>query len=112
MGSGFLPRSKSFQTRTVDQKDVEPAIVIVVIEGDAAAGRVQKLFILVLAAQNSFGVQAGFFGHIHETDAEVGRSLGCGFFLYLAHYRARTPWQREREHPFKWKDERGTAQRL
>ena len=52
----FLSRGKPFQSRAVHQENIQPAIVVVVIECDAAASRFQQIFVLVLAAKDRFCV--------------------------------------------------------
>src|SRR4029077_1490731 len=67
---GLLAGGKAFQTRAIHQKNIEPAIVVVIVEGDAAAGGLQQIFVFVLAAKNHFGVEAGFLRDVHEIDPE------------------------------------------
>ena len=69
---GLFARRKAFEPPAVDQEDVEPAVVVVVVEGDAAAGGLEQIFVLVLAAEDRLGVESGFVGDVDEGDAEVG----------------------------------------
>ena len=46
MGRGSLAGGKTFQTRTVDQENIEPAVVVVIVERNAAAGRSSKYLFL------------------------------------------------------------------
>ena len=71
MRSGLLPCGKTFQARAVHEKNVEPAVVVVIVEGDAAAGRFEQIFVFVFAAEERFDVEAGFFRDVDEADAEV-----------------------------------------
>ena len=41
----LLARGETFQTRAVDQENVDPAVVIVIIKGDATAGGFEKVFV-------------------------------------------------------------------
>src|SRR5262249_9575861 len=71
MRNRLAARRKSFQTRAINQKNVEPSVVVVVIEGDAASGSFKQIFIFVLAAEDGFRVQAGLAGNVEEGYAEV-----------------------------------------
>ena len=65
----FLAFGEAFQTRAVYDKDVEPAVVVVIVEGNSAAGRLEQIFVLVLSAKDGFGIQARFRCDINETHA-------------------------------------------
>ena len=49
--------------------------MVVVEEGDAAASGFEQIFILVLAAEDGFGVQAGLLSNVDERNAEVSAGL-------------------------------------
>ena len=74
---GLLAGGKAFQARAVHQENIEPAIVVVIVESDAATGGLQQIFVLVLAAKNHFGVEAGFFRDVDEIDPERRGRWGC-----------------------------------
>src|SRR5439155_1759819 len=78
MIGGFLTGGKIFEAPAVDQKNVQPAVVVVVVERDAAAGGFEKIFVLVLAAENGFGVESGFTRNIEEGNAEIIVGSGGG----------------------------------
>ena len=60
MRSRFLsPAGNPSKTRTIHQKNVQPAVVVVVVKRDAAAGGLEQIFVFVLAAEDGFGVEAG-----------------------------------------------------
>ena len=44
---------KAFESSSVDEEDVEPAIVVIVVKGDAAACGFEQVFVLVFAAERS-----------------------------------------------------------
>ena len=67
----FAPRGKALEPRAVHQKNVEPSVVVVVVEGNAAAGGFQQIFVLVLAAENGFRVQPGFARDVEKADAQI-----------------------------------------
>src|SRR5436309_2949763 len=71
MIGGFLAGGKTFQAVAVDKKNIQPAVVVVIVEGDAAAGGFEKIFIFVLAAENGFGVEAGFARDVEEGNAKI-----------------------------------------
>ena len=62
---------KTFEAGSVHEEDVEPAIVVVVVEGDTTSGGFKQVFILVLAAESGDGIQSGFFGDIDERNTQV-----------------------------------------
>ena len=69
MAGGRLAFREAFEARAVDEEDVNPVVVVVVVEGDSAAGGFEKIFILVLASVDGAGVEAGLFGDVDEGDA-------------------------------------------
>ncbi len=72
MRGGFLSGREAFQTRAVHQENIQPAVVVVVVESDAAAGGLQQIFVLVLAAVDGFGVESGFAGDVDEAQSQAG----------------------------------------
>ena len=74
----LLAFGEAFQPPAVHQEDVEPAVVVVVVEGDAAAGGLEQILVLVLAAEDGLGVEAGFASDVGEGDANVGLGLRRG----------------------------------
>ena len=70
VGHRFLPLGETFEPPAVDKKNVEPAIVVVVIECDAAAGGFEEIFVFVLAAIDGFCVETGFFGDVEKIYTE------------------------------------------
>src|SRR4051812_15814704 len=49
---GLLPLGKAFETPAVYQENIEPAIVVVVIERYATAFRLQQVFVFLYSAEN------------------------------------------------------------
>src|SRR5258705_10344222 len=73
----LLADGKTFQTRAVDEENVHPAIIVVIVEGDSTTGGFEKIFILVLAPEDSFGVQAGLTPKLRKlTPRSFVRALG------------------------------------
>jgi hypothetical protein len=66
----FLIVGETFQAPAVDQENIQPAIVVVIVESDSAAGGLKQKFILVFAAEDRFCVEAGFFGDVQKAYAE------------------------------------------
>ena len=104
---GLFARRKAFQPPAVDQEDVEPAVVVIVVEGDAAARGLEQVLVLVLAAKDGLGIESGFFGYVDEGDAEIAAGIrGWGF---LSENRERAD---QGEHIGKREHERRAAERL
>src|ERR1035441_3710872 len=70
MAQRLFARRETFQAPAVHQEDIQPAIVVVIIESQAAAGGFEKIFILTLAAIDGLYGQARLFDHIHKTKTE------------------------------------------
>jgi len=116
MRGGLLAGGEAFEARAVDEKNVEPAVVVVVVEGDAAAGGFEEIFVFVLAAEDGFGVEAGFAGNVEEGDAEIGggsRDSGLLWRCYCRLERGQPFFgQREGEDFFEREHKGGAAERL
>jgi len=80
VGDWFLAKSGGLELATVDKENVEPAVVVIVVEGDAAAGGFEEIFIFVFAAVDGFGVEGGVFGDVEKIHAEGRVGGGSGFF--------------------------------
>jgi len=109
---------KTFQAPAVDQENVQPAVVIIVVESYSATGGLEQEFIFVFATEDRFCVEAGFFGDVQKVDAEGGRRRGSGRRrgrLLRCDWRLRSS-RKERTNSckdiFQRQDERGTAERL
>ena len=78
MRCGFLSGGKTFEAPAVNEKNIQPAVLVVVIEGGAAAGGFKEIFIFVLAAEDGFGVEAGFTRDVQEGNTKIvdGSSSG------------------------------------
>src|SRR5262249_4135680 len=63
-------RPLRFQASAVYQKDVQPAVVVVIEEGASAAGGFQQVFVLALAAEDRFRAQAGLACYVDELHTE------------------------------------------
>ena len=61
---------KTFQAPAVHQENIQPAIVVIIVESQAAAGSFQKVPILTLAPVDGFHGQSRLFDYILETEAE------------------------------------------
>ena len=112
MGNRLAAGRKPFEPRSVHQKNIQPAIVVVVVERNSAARGFEQIFVLVLAAKNSFRIEAGFAADVEKADSEITacRRLlrrRCRSFLSSSRKPART---RQGEHILERKDERGTAE--
>src|SRR5208282_5527342 len=47
---GLLPLSEPFKPRAVDQEDIDPVVVVIVVEGYAATSGLEEISVLVFAA--------------------------------------------------------------
>ncbi len=115
MIGGFLPGGETFEAPAVDEKNVQPAVVVIIVERDAAAGGFEKIFILVLAAENGFGVEAGCARDVEEGNAEITVGSSGGLWSSCAlRKESGQPLLRERqgEHFLQREHDRGTAEGL
>ena len=79
----LLSFGETFQAPPIDQKDIEPAIVVVIVEGDAASRGFEEILIFFYAAKDGLGVEACLPGHVGEADSERAagrRSTRCRIF--------------------------------
>ena len=76
MPGGFLPRGKTFEAPAVYEENIQPTVVVVIVEGDTAAGGLEEISIFVFATENSFGVEAGLASNVDEADAQFARKCG------------------------------------
>ena len=74
MRDGFLVLGKAFETGTVDEKDIDPVIVVIVEESYSAACGFEQVSVLVLTPIDSFGIEAGLAGDVDEADAKRSAS--------------------------------------
>jgi len=113
MRSGLVARWKAFEARSVYQENIQPAVIVVIVKGDSAAGRFEQVFVFVLAAENCFDVQARVFGDVDEAHSNVGG-------LWRAAFRCRrllknrkgmhAPRPSKSQNIFERQHERGTAE--
>src|ERR1700736_4261307 len=66
----LLPNRKSLQPPSIHQKNIQPSVVVVIVESHPAACRFQQIFIFVLPTKNSFGVQPRLFCNIQKTQSQ------------------------------------------
>lgn len=108
-----LALGKTFQPPSIHEKNVEPVVVVVIVESGAAARRFQKIFVFVFAAIDGLCVEAGFAGDVEETDTDFLWRRRIGIRMVLPGGRLiREQRARERQDAFERQDERGTAKRL
>src|SRR6266571_1835847 len=68
---GLLASRKTFQARAVHQKNIQPTVVVVIVESDATAGSLEEVFVFVLATKNGFDVEARVARDVEEGDAKI-----------------------------------------
>src|ERR1035438_2136958 len=66
----FMALGESFKAPAIYKKNVQPAVIVVVVERQAATGRFEQVFIFVHAAIDRFHIEARTFYDIDEADAE------------------------------------------
>src|ERR1039458_4288096 len=72
MRRGFAAGGKALESPAVHDKDIEPSVVVVVVERDATASGFEQILVLVFSAEDGFDIQTGFVRDVAETDAEIG----------------------------------------
>src|ERR1700730_16219209 len=72
----FSAGREAFEPRAVHHKNVEPSIVVEIVESNAAARGLEQILVLVLAAENSFRIQPGFPSDVDEVHSRIGTLLG------------------------------------
>src|SRR5205814_10248800 len=70
MRGGLLAWRKTFQPPAVHEKNIEPTVVIVVVKCHAATGRLEQVFVLVLAAIDRFSIESSLAPNIDECRAK------------------------------------------
>ena len=68
MRSGLLSGREALKARAIHQKNVEPAVVVVIVESDATTRGLEQIFILMLAAVDGFCIQSRLAGDIGEAE--------------------------------------------
>src|SRR5438876_12170580 len=63
---------KTFEPGAIYQKNIEPAVVVVVVEGNAATRGFEQILVLVFSAKDCFRIQAGLARNIQEANAKIG----------------------------------------
>ncbi len=61
MAARFLPCRKAFQTPAIHQENVQPAVVVVIVKGQAASGGFEQILVLMLAAIDGLYVNPDSF---------------------------------------------------
>src|ERR1051325_7899246 len=99
MARRLFARRKSSQRCAVDEENIKPAIVVVIVKSDSAPGRFEKILVLVLAAEDRFRVESGFARDVHKPDAQLRgrgrrpepavaeRPCGCEYLVEAQHER-------------------------
>ena len=70
---------KTFEAPSVDEKNIQPAVVVVIVESNAAAGGLEEIFIFVFAAEDGLGVEARLASNVDEAAAQIVRRCGRRF---------------------------------
>ena len=114
MRRGFAASGKALETKAIYDENVEPAVVIVIVERYPTASGFEQILVLVFSPKDGFDVQAGFACDVTEADAEIGWRRG--FFLtdiLAGSYRRVQPARAYHPHDaFEGQNQRGPAERL
>ena len=54
---GSSPLENPPRRVTVHDEDIEPAIIVIIVESNSATGRFQQVLVLVFSAENGLGIQ-------------------------------------------------------
>src|ERR1700733_4330846 len=57
MTGWLLSFGKTFKTPSVDEKDIEPAVLVIIVKSDTATGGLQKIFVFAFPAIDGLCVQ-------------------------------------------------------
>ena len=71
VAGGFLPLGEPSQARTVHDEDIEPAIIVIIVESNSTTGCFQQVLVLMFSAENGLGIQSGFSRDVDELHAEI-----------------------------------------
>src|SRR5437868_3252732 len=81
MTSWLFPFWKAFQSPAVYKEDIEPAIVVIVIESHATACSLKQVFVFLDTAEDGLRIQSGLSRDIDKTDAKrIGGFLAFSNF--------------------------------
>jgi hypothetical protein len=107
MRSGFLARRKALQPPSIHQKNIKPAIIVIVVKSDSTASGFEQIFIFVFAAVDGLSIQT-----CRASDIDERRSERIGWlFRVLVGCQPAQP-RNEPENAFQRQDKRGTAERF
>ena len=70
MTDRLLPLGETFESPAVHEKDVEPAIIVVVVESDAASGGLEQVLVLFDTAKDRLCSKPCLPAGIYKFDAQ------------------------------------------
>src|ERR1700752_5275589 len=115
MRDRFIACGKPFGAKAIYDKNVEPAVIVVIVKGDSTAGSLEQVLIFVLSTEDGFYVQAGFASDIQKTHIQVrdrnDRLVRIGF-LERTCKSVRCWPAHQAQDAFERQDQRGPAERL
>ena len=94
-----LAAGKALQPRSVDHEEVQPAVLIVIVEGHSATGRVQDVFPGVFTAVIDLIPQAGLDGNVYKFHRHTTLKLWCKRLRSSRRERMRRGKRQERRGP-------------
>src|SRR5579875_1548993 len=61
-----IATGKPLKPPSIDQEKINPSIIVVIVEGEAATGGLQQIFVMAYAAIDCHCIQAGFLYDVVE----------------------------------------------
>src|SRR5215469_10111543 len=81
----LLARGKTFKPPSIYNKNVQPAIVVIVIKSNAATSSFQQIFVFLLSAKNGLCLETRLAGNIDKSNAQ--RRFLFAFDLFVRRRR-------------------------
>src|ERR1700690_1148911 len=70
--AGALSGGKAFESGSIHEEDVGPAVVVIIKDGDARAGGLDDVFLGLQTPEHVGHGQAGLFGHVGKVSCRLG----------------------------------------
>src|SRR5215468_12025011 len=92
MAGWLLARGKTFKPPSIYNKNVQPAIVVIVIKSNAATSSFQQVFVFLLSAKNGSCFEPRLAGNIDKGNTQ--RRFLFAFDLLVRRRRLAQQWRR------------------
>ena len=107
----LLAGGKSLEASSIHQEDIQPTIVVVIVERDTAACSFEEILVLVLAAEGGFCIEPRGLRYIDEVHSDR-RSFDGGLRVIRLLATDSATRQGQGKNTFKGQNERGTTESL